>query len=105
MNGARTPSPRVHRIIGLERPLTETPLRAAATSARASRSAVRRHVPVAGTGPCDQPLSANETGCGTTPMPIDVRNVYAESDVHYFTAFEGIVTQQSVWTFRVARAR
>ena len=119
--------------------------------------------------PCDKPLSSNETGCGTTAVPVDVRNVYAEnhddlftkfdageldvgvsleapraaarcsawwpffkgfgtdmkltpaqlekrlakghalvvkgSDVHYFPAFEGIVTQQSAWTFRIVRAR
>jgi hypothetical protein len=119
--------------------------------------------------PCDKPLSSNETDCGTTPVPVDVRNVYAQnhddlftkfnageldvgvsldgprpavrcsawwpffkgfgsdveltpaqlekrlanghafvvkgSDVHYFPAFEGIVTQQPAWTFRIVRAR
>jgi hypothetical protein len=119
--------------------------------------------------PCDKPLSSNEAGCGTTAVPVDVRNVYAEnhddlftkfdageldvgvsleaprptarcsawwpffkgfgtdikltprqlerrlangralvvkgSDVHYFPAFEGNVTQQAAWTFRIVRAR
>ena len=27
------------------------------------------------------------------------------SDLHYFPAFEGTVTQQSAWTFRIVRAR
>jgi hypothetical protein len=119
--------------------------------------------------PCDKPLSSNEADCGTTPVPVEIRNVYADnrddlftkfdageldvgvsleapraaarcsawwpffkgfgtdvkltpaqlekrlakghalvvkgSDVHYFPAFEGIVTQQSAWTFRIVRAR
>jgi hypothetical protein len=37
--------------------------------------------------PCDKPLSSNETDCGTTPVPVDVRNVYAQNHDDLFTKF------------------
>jgi hypothetical protein len=37
--------------------------------------------------PCDKPLTADESGCGASTMPIEVRNVYAEYHDALFTKF------------------
>lgn len=38
--------------------------------------------------PCDRPLTADESGCGTTQVPVEVRNVYAEQHDSFFTKFQ-----------------
>lgn len=38
--------------------------------------------------PCDRPLSADESGCGTSAVPIEVRNVYEVDHDAFFTKFE-----------------
>jgi hypothetical protein len=37
--------------------------------------------------PCDRPLAADESGCSTDQVPIEVRNVYEENHDAFFTKF------------------
>jgi hypothetical protein len=38
--------------------------------------------------PCDRPLASDESGCGATTVPVDVRNVYAQAHDSLFTKFD-----------------